>query len=118
MFGLRPKQESRLFHSVGMSRQFPEDKTEKDLERHVAPAIRRHMLDLLAAINTRGKPVADIQQGYISTVACILANVSMQLGRSLTWNPQQQQVVGDEPANQLLRRPYRDPWVHPEPENV
>ena len=29
--------------------QFPEDKTEKDLERHVAPAIRYHMLDMLKA---------------------------------------------------------------------
>ena len=32
--------------------QYPEDKTEKDLERHVAPAIRRHMLDFVAAIQT------------------------------------------------------------------
>src|SRR5205823_9447081 len=40
--------------------QFPEDKTEKDLEKHVAPAIRGHMKDLLQCISTRGKPVADI----------------------------------------------------------
>src|SRR5262249_14512956 len=43
--------------------QFPEDKTEKDLEKHVAPAIRRHMQDFLGAIASRGKPVADIEQG-------------------------------------------------------
>ena len=49
--------------------QYPEDKTEKDLERHVAPAIRGHMKDLLAAIASRGKPVADIEQGYISTTS-------------------------------------------------
>ena len=30
--------------------QYPEDKTEKDLEKHVAPAIRAHMKDFLAAI--------------------------------------------------------------------
>jgi len=59
--------------------QYPEDKTERDLEKHVAPAIRHHMLDLLAARNTRGKPVADIEQGYISTASCILANMSMAL---------------------------------------
>src|SRR5437763_3663120 len=28
--------------------KYPEDKTEKDLERHVAPAIRHHMMDFLA----------------------------------------------------------------------
>lgn len=98
--------------------QYPEDKTEKDLERHVAPAIRYHMLDFLKAIASRGKPVADIEEGYISTTSCILANLSMQLGRSLAWDPAKQRVAGDEEANRLLRRPYRSPWVHPEPEKV
>jgi len=95
--------------------QFPGDRTEPDLERHVAPAIRGHMKDLLACIATRGKPVADIEQGYISTTSCILANLSMKLGRSLAWDAASGRIVGDDEANQLLRRPYRAPWVHPEP---
>jgi predicted dehydrogenase len=94
--------------------QYPEDKTEKDLEKHVAPAIRVHMKDFLKAISQRSKPVADIEQGYISTASCILANMSMQLGRSLAWDEKSGQIVGDEQANHLLRRPYRAPWVHPE----
>jgi predicted dehydrogenase len=56
--------------------QFPEDRTEKDLERHVAPAIRGQMKNFLEAIASRGKPVADIEQGYMSAAACILANHS------------------------------------------
>ncbi len=95
--------------------QFPEDKTEKDLEKHVAPAIRAHMKDFLRAIANRSKPVADIEQGYISTTSCILANLSMQLGRSLAWDPVKGRIIGDDEANRLLRRPYRSPWVHPEP---
>ena len=98
--------------------QYPEDRTEKDLERHVAPAIRGHMKDLLANIATRGKPVADIEEGHISTASCIMANLSMQLGRTLTWDPVKHRVVGDEEANRLLRRPYRKPWMHPEPGKV
>ena len=98
--------------------QYPEDRTEKDLERHVAPAIRGHMRDLLAAIDKRSKPVADIEQGHISTTSCILANMSMKLGRSLTWDPAKRRIVGDEEANRLLRRPYRSPWAHPEPGKV
>lgn len=93
--------------------QYPEDKTEKDLEKHVAPAIRHHMLDLLAASDARSKPVADIEQGYMSTATCILANLSMKLGRTLKWDAQAQKVVGDDEANRLLSRPYRRPWVHP-----
>jgi hypothetical protein len=94
--------------------KYPIDRTEKDLERHVASAVRWHMQDLLKAIASRGKPVADIEQGHISTASCILANLSLKLGRSLTWDAERQQVVGDEEANKLLRRPYRSPWVHPE----
>jgi predicted dehydrogenase len=95
--------------------QFPEDRTEQDLERHVAPAIRRHMKNFLEAIATRGTPVADIEQGYMSASACILANLSMRLGRSLQWDHAKGQVINDAEANKLLRRPYRAPWVHPEP---
>jgi predicted dehydrogenase len=98
--------------------QYPEDKTEKDLERHVAPAIRGHMKDLLSAIATRGQPVADIEQGHISSASCILANLSMRLGRTLVWNADKGEVVGDPEANALLRRPYRAPWVHPDPGTV
>src|SRR5436190_5275060 len=53
--------------------QYPEDKTEKDLEKHCAPAIRGHMKDLLRCIATRGRPVADIEEGYISSASSILA---------------------------------------------
>ena len=93
--------------------KFPEDKTEKDLERHVASAVRGHMLDLLANIKSRGKPVADIEQGHISSASCILANMAMKLGRTLEWDPSNHLVVGDDEANSLLARPYREPWVHP-----
>jgi predicted dehydrogenase len=99
--------------------EYPEDKTEEALERHVAPAIRGHMKDFLAAVDSRSKPVADIEQGHISTASCTLANMSMALGgRTLQWDPVKHRVIGDEEANRLLRRPYRKPWIHPEPDKV
>ena len=93
--------------------EYPEDKTEERLEKHVAPAIRHHMKDLLTAIGSRGRPVADIEQGHMSTASCILANMSLQLGRSLRWDAAKGQVAGDAEANRLLRRAYRKPWTHP-----
>ena len=98
--------------------KYPEDRTEKDLERHVAPALRRHMADFLAAIDSRGQPVADIEEGYVSTASCILANLSLRLGRTLHWDPRKGRVIGDEEANRLLARRYRSPWVHPDPAAV
>ena len=94
--------------------KYPEDEHEKDLERHVASAVRGHMRDFLRAIETRGRPVADIEQGHISTASCILANLALRLGRTLVWDADKQLMAGDEEANKLLRRPYRSPWVHPE----
>ncbi|MFC1758629.1 Gfo/Idh/MocA family protein [Planctomycetota bacterium] len=98
--------------------EYPEDKTEKDLEKHVAPAIRGHMVDFLNAIENRSKPVADIEQGHISSASCILANNALQLGRTYEWDAKTHRVVGDDEANALLARPYRAPWTHPDPDNV
>ena len=98
--------------------RYPEDRTEKDLENLAASANRGNMRDFMSCVASRGRPVADIEEGYISTASCILANVSMKLGRSLRWDGQAGQVVGDAEANHLLRRPYRAPWIHPVPEAV
>lgn len=98
--------------------EYPADKTEKDLEKHVAPAIRRHLRDWLTAREQRSRPVADVEQGHISTASCLLANIALDLGRTLTWDPHTHRVVGDDEANARLRRPYRAPWTHPEPDQV
>jgi predicted dehydrogenase len=95
--------------------QFPEDVTEKDIELHAAPATRRHMLDFLAAIEDRSRPVADIEEGHISSASCILANIAMKLGRPLVYDPVKRRIVGDDATNKLLSRPYRKPWTHPGP---
>ncbi len=93
--------------------EYPVDKTEPDLEKHVAPAIRRHMLDLLEARANRSRPIADIEEGFISTTSCILANLALQLGRTLQYDPETGTVLNDPEATRLLKRPYRAPWTHP-----
>jgi predicted dehydrogenase len=95
-------------------KQYPEDLTEPDIELNAAPATRGHMRNFLAAIESRGKPVADIEEGHISSSSCILANLSMKLGRPLTYDPVRRQVPGDPQATRLLKRNYRGPWKHPE----
>jgi predicted dehydrogenase len=94
--------------------KFPEDNTEPQIEKHVVPAVRQHMKDFLAAIDARSKPVADIEEGHISSSCCILGNMALKLGRTLAWDAKAGRITGDEEANRLLRRPYRAPWVHPE----
>jgi predicted dehydrogenase len=93
--------------------QYPEDVTEPAIELNAAPATRAHMRDFLAAVESRRRPIADIEQGHISTASCILANISAQLNRPLTYDPARREVPGDSEATGLLQRPYRAPWPHP-----
>jgi len=55
-----------------------------------------------------------IEEAHISTTLVHLANASYRLGRMLKFDPEQEQVVGDEEANRLLRGSYRTPYVVPE----
>lgn len=98
--------------------KYPEDVTEERIELNAAPATRLHMLDFLNAIDKNSRPVADIEEGHISTASCILANMSMELGRPLVYDPLKRKVTGDKEATHLLARPYRKPWLHPDPDKV
>ncbi len=93
--------------------KYPEDLTEPDIELNAAPATRLHMLDFLKAIDNQTRPVADIEEGHISTASCIIANLSMKLGRPLVYDPVKKLIVGDAEATKLLQRTYRQPWMHP-----
>src|SRR5687768_9637762 len=88
--------------------QYPEDNSEPKIELNAAPATRLHMKDWLNAIANKTKPVADIEEGHISTASCILANISMELkGRPLVYDPKTRTIPGDAEATSLLRKPYR-----------
>ena len=41
-----------------------------------------------------------------------------ELGRTLSYDPQRHEVVGDAEATRLLQRPYRASWKHPLPTTV
>ncbi len=60
---------------------------------------------------------APIEEGHISCGLVHLANASYRLGRTLNFDPEKQQVIGDPEAEKLLReseRGYRAPFVVPE----
>jgi predicted dehydrogenase len=75
----------------------------------------RHVLDFMHARENGTRPIADIEEGHISTACCELANISMMLGRPVIYDPKTRTVPGDPEATRLLARPYRSPWVHPDP---
>jgi predicted dehydrogenase len=69
--------------------------------------------DFIEAIESRRPAVADIELAHRSSVLPLLAQVSCKVGRSIQWDADKEQVIGDPQANELLSRPYRAPWVYP-----
>ena len=57
-----------------------------------------------------GRPTADVEEGHLSATMCHLGNAATRLGRSLRWDAEKEQVIGDAAANRWLARPYRKPW--------
>ena len=69
--------------------------------------------DFMAAIDEGRKGVASIEIAHRSSVLPLLGMISARTGRSLNWDGDKEQIIGDPEANQLLSRPYRAPWVYP-----
>ncbi len=91
--------------------EFPEDLTEEGIELHAAPATRAHLENFLQAIDGGKRPVGDIEEGVISTVACILGNVAMAADRPMRYDLSTGSLEGGDDT--LLNRVYRDPYRHP-----
>jgi len=78
----------------------------------------RHVLDFMRARENRSRPIADIEEGHISSAICELANLSLQIRRPVVYDPKTRTIPGDAEATRLLARSYRGPWVHPDPAAV
>jgi predicted dehydrogenase len=93
--------------------KFPNDSQLLRTDRELVALTRPNMRDFVTAIEQNRRPIADVEEGYISTSTAILANLAMDLGRPLHWDAKTAKVIGDDVANARLLRPYRGPWIHP-----
>ena len=75
---------------------------------------RTHVENFLESVKTREKPVADVEIGHKSVIACHLANIAVRLRRYVKWDSKKEHIVGDPEADALVTRKYRKPWVLPE----
>ncbi|MCL4204788.1 MAG: Gfo/Idh/MocA family oxidoreductase [Pirellulaceae bacterium] len=78
-----------------------------DAKPKAPPQLLGHAADFLDAIKTGRHPNAEIEIGHLSTTLIHLGNLAMRVGRSLNFDPHTEQIIGDEQANALLSRKYR-----------
>jgi len=69
-----------------------------------------HVRNFLDCIKSRRPPVSDLESGHRTITSCHLANISMKVGRTLHWNVEKQEIIGDPEASKLLTKKYRAPW--------
>lgn len=70
-----------------------------------------HMADFVDCVKTRREPVSPVRIQHRTVTACHLTNISLRLGRKITWDPESEQIVGDEDANRWQQRPQRAPYT-------
>ena len=70
----------------------------------------RHQEVFLENITQRKQPFANVETGHYATNIGHLMNISWQVGRSIRWDGERDQVVDDPEANALVMKPYRAPW--------
>jgi len=79
-----------------------------------SPSNTKHGEDFVNCIRTRNKPAADIEEVHYSTLLCHYGNIAYRTGRRVHIDPQTEGFIGDDEANALVKRTYREPWVVPE----
>ena len=66
-----------------------------------------HMRNFFECIADRSDPISDVYSHHRAITICHLANITTRLGRPLQWDPESEQIVGDDEANTFLAREQR-----------
>jgi predicted dehydrogenase len=78
--------------------------------QEVKDQFQPHVRNFLDCVKSRQQPVSDLEGGHKTVTSCHLANISMKVGRTLHWNAEKEEIVGDVEATKLLTKVYRAPW--------
>jgi hypothetical protein len=70
-----------------------------------------HHEDFFNAVRRRTRPIADVEIGHRTATVCFLSAIAARLGRTLAWDPDREEIVGDELASRWLDRPRRAPYT-------
>jgi predicted dehydrogenase len=75
-----------------------------------AEQLTGHVRNFLDCVKSRQRPIAEVEDGHRTAVACHLANISLRVGRKVRWDAENERIAGDPEASAMLERPYRKPW--------
>ncbi len=80
-------------------------------ETHLYTCPGGEQRNFLDCIKSRNQCYAPAEIGHRTITIAHIGHISMLLGRKLKWDPKKERFVDDPPANWLLSRPMREPWI-------
>jgi len=83
---------------------------ELGLKSREVTGANNHHANWFECIRTRGRTSTDEEIGHRSASLGHLAILAFKLERSLKWDPEKEEFLGDEEANRLRSRAMREPW--------
>jgi len=67
--------------------------------------------NFLDCVRSRKVPYFPAEIGHRCATVLHIGNISMRLGRKLQWNPDKEEFVHDDQANEMRSQPIRKPWT-------
>ncbi len=101
-----PETDYRLYAHDDLKRARKAADEEFELAGNYRP-IANHVANFFDCVRTGHAPISDVASQHRSTSTCHLVNISIRLGRKLTWDPERELFVGDDQANGYLARQQR-----------
>jgi len=65
--------------------------------------------DFIDAVKSRGQTIEDAEVGHRTTTVCHLAQIAIQVGGRLEWDPVRERFTNSEAANQFIGKPVHAP---------
>lgn len=69
---------------------------------------KAHWANFLKCVDERKEPISDVHSHMRMLNICHLTGIAARLGRGVKWDDKTEQIVGDDMANSMLKRPYRE----------
>ena len=69
---------------------------------------RQHWANFLYCVDKRVEPISDVTSHMKMLNVCHLAGICARLGRKIEWDDATESITGDDLANSMLARPYRE----------
>jgi len=79
----------------------------EDEQLMISPEHNRNFID---CVKSRQETICPVEMGIRCDTICHLTDIAARTGRSIEWNPEKEEIVGDADAAKMLSRPSREKW--------